>query len=1110
LKKFLITPPLSRLKPLAASLGYDALIGEASERPVGRRLITLVKWPLAAVAADLAPGYLQHIHVDNFSFIHVHLPPSNDSVHRRRLADEVLRPHLEAGPLPILIGDFNCVFQPSDVQSHYDHKTFPFLKKLLQHHQYSDAFLLLHPSHPHPFTFHRTGSTASRLDRTHVPPLLSGSVLEARHLATTSDHHAAFFRLDGHLTAAATEASVKAETYWHLNTSILEDPSFMPEFTRLWEALLVRFPPAQAADAADWWELAAKLACRTFCQQFSKLLAHRRRETVHLLREALQMALTAGDWPTVATIRSRLKEEDRHRRLGAAIRSRQPYITGEEEDIFSTVAADRRPAATVVKVRTALPVTPEDPPSRVLTDPASVEAEIVSYFDALFNGRHVATMAAPEPVDSGHSFVPDFSSFPAFSSHLHQLTPQQSSTLTTPFQLLELAAVLDSAPAGKSPGLDGLPYEFYKRVFHLVGPHLLAAFQAALQRGRLPASMLHGAVRLLPKVPGVPAASQFRPITLLCTDYKLLTKILCQRLLPLLPTVLLTAQLCSVQGRSIFDGILAILSTAEELRRRREPGFLLNLDLFHAYDRVCLPFLDRVLDKMGFGRQFRAWITTLHDGAQATFLLGRHSRPVPILFSVRQGDPLAMLLFLIQIEPLLSTLLHQLPAISVGAAMESVFAYVDDVDIMGQSEADLLLVDTICRQFEAMSGAILNRNRKSAVLGLGAWAGRHEWPLQWLASPPTLKVFGVNFAASLHDTTVASWDAAIARFQAAIAPWQQRGLTTLRARRDALEIFLFSKLYYLAQANPMPAAAARAITAAAGAFLWGMAGFGAERVAWETLHGPLSAGGLAITHLPSRAEALIAKQSCWMAGQGGRAAAHMAYWHGQNLGHLYPTLQPPPDMPRRLPGFMTSVADLLEEMATTGVVDTGHLLAVTARAVYADFMDTPPPPRIEAKLPDIEWPLAWPRLWSSGLQAAEADIMFRLLHNVLPVRARIARLDPGRCDGRCQHCPCHQETLDHLFVHCVRVADIWLQLFFRLHYIFDDIPTNPELLRLAFSPCGRDADVVATLASYVTLVWSTRLQDRPPEWPDLVVLLRDRPPPFRARWDLRPPWLANP
>ena len=128
------------------------------------------------------------------------------------------------------------------------------------------------------------------------------------------------------------------------------------------------------------------------------------------------------------------------------------------------------------------------------------------------------------------------------------------------------------------------------RPLSTIGPYLLAALQAALNHGRLPATMLQGAVRLLPKVPGVPAASQFRPITLLCTDYKLLTKVLFQRLLPLLPSVLKTAQLCSVHGRSIFDGILAILSTAEELRRRRDQGFLLNIDLFHAYDRVCLQY----------------------------------------------------------------------------------------------------------------------------------------------------------------------------------------------------------------------------------------------------------------------------------------------------------------------------------------------------------------------------------------------------------------------------------------------------------------------------------------------------------------------------------------
>ena len=77
-----------------------------------------------------------------------------------------------------------------------------------------------------------------------------------------------------------------------------------------------------------------------------------------------------------------------------------------------------------------------------------------------------------------------------------------------------------------------------------------------------------------------------------------------------------------------------------------------------------------------------------------------------------------MLLFIIQIEPLLSTLFNQLPSISFGVAME--------LSLPMWMKEDLLLANTICRQFEAMSRAIVNRNRKSAILGLGSWAGRQN------------------------------------------------------------------------------------------------------------------------------------------------------------------------------------------------------------------------------------------------------------------------------------------------------------------------------------------------------------------------------------------------
>jgi hypothetical protein len=91
---------------------------------------------------------------------------------------------------------------------------------------------------------------------------------------------------------------------------------------------------------------------------------------------------------------------------------------------------------------------------------------------------------------------------------------------------------------------------------------------------------------LLPKVPTVPSVVQLRPITLLSVEYKILTKMLVARLLHVLPSVLRATQLCSVRGRSIFDGAAAILSAAEYLHRRGVPGFLLSLDFYHAYDRV--------------------------------------------------------------------------------------------------------------------------------------------------------------------------------------------------------------------------------------------------------------------------------------------------------------------------------------------------------------------------------------------------------------------------------------------------------------------------------------------------------------------------------------------
>ena len=684
---------------------------------------------------------------------------------------------LAASPSPpVLIGDFNCVLRPQDTEANYHQKRSPPLAALVADSHLTDAFLHLHPDGPPSFTFGRRSSAAARLDRAYLSPVFTGHLLAASHHPSLSDHAALFVTLAGSLQSSPP--TQKPFSYWKLNTSLLSDEDFLPTFTVMWNNLLAGRP--LGACPAEWWESSGKPACRDFCIRFSKLAAHRRREKVAFLHVALRVAIAGGHWNEVASIRKELAIHARYRLTGKAVRAR----------VAATAAMDLQEAAEgagVAKGPLRLSAA-----GRILTDPVEVEEEVTRYFGALFQGRHTATAGRPEPFDSGRPFQPNFDLLPEFLQDMPTLDQAQRDLLDLPVNIPDLEVAAAVAATGRAPGLDGLPYEFYRVVLPVIGVQLAEALNIMLERGLLTPSLRRGAVRLLPKVPGAPAASQLRPITLLTCDYKLLTKVYVRRLIPLLPTILTTAQLCSVPGRSIFDGCTALLSAVESCYRRRRPGFLLNLDFFHAFDRVCMPYVDRVLEAMGFGDGFREVVRTLHRGATAVFLLDDLSREILVEFSVRQGDPLAALLFIIQIEPFLRVLCRLLPGLTVGEVKEMVEAYMDDVDAVGEKLADLILIDKVTERFEAVSGQILNRNRKSAVLGLGTWAGRQDWPLPWLHAPPTLKVFGVTFGPSLAASITASWAACQKGVQNAMNLWSGKRLPTLRLRRDALETFIFS------------------------------------------------------------------------------------------------------------------------------------------------------------------------------------------------------------------------------------------------------------------------------------------------------------------------------
>jgi hypothetical protein len=242
------------------------------------------------------------------------------------------------------------------------------------------------------------------------------------------------------------------------------------------------------------------------------------------------------------------------------------------------------------------------------------------------------------------------------------------------------------------------------------------------------------------------------------------------------------------------------------------------------------------------------------------------SPDMAVEFSIRQGDPAASVFFVIYIEPFLVRLEQLLRGLFMAGLREASFDYMDDVNMLGEDEEDIVIADAVCRAFEEASGAILNRNRKTVILGLGSWEGRQEWPLPWLQAVQHAKVYGVLVGPQFSVTIAASWDFVIGGIEKVLRELTARRLPTLRQRAAALEAFAVSKAWYLAQILPLPAAAATRLRRAVGDFLWRGR---LERLALEELHIPFSEGGLRLSSIATRAQALLAKQACHRLAGGG-------------------------------------------------------------------------------------------------------------------------------------------------------------------------------------------------------------------------------------------------
>ncbi|KAL0283653.1 UNVERIFIED_CONTAM: LINE-1 retrotransposable element O protein [Sesamum radiatum] len=247
---------------------------------------------------------------------------------------------------------------------------------------------------------------------------------------------------------------------------------------------------------------------------------------------------------------------------------------------------------------------------------------VLNYFRSIF----ASTNPTPEAVD-------EVSKVRGTPSH-HAM----NESLTQHFTSEEVFHALKQMHPLKSPGPDGMSPSFFQKYWSIVGTDVCATVLDFLNNGSLDPLINFTHIVLIPKCPSPSDMSQFRPISLCNVIYKFASKVLANRVKPLLDAIVSPSQAAFVLGRLITDNVLVAyeLNQLLKLKTKGKHGFMsLKLDVSKAYDRVEWSFLERVLLRLGFHQRFVSLVMMCVTSVSFSFLLNGHS----FVFSSRNEDP---------------------------------------------------------------------------------------------------------------------------------------------------------------------------------------------------------------------------------------------------------------------------------------------------------------------------------------------------------------------------------------------------------------------------------------------------------------------------------------
>jgi len=458
--------------------------------------------PGRILRADIALGDV------HFSFFNVYAPNIGQE---RIMFFKILYNALSQCPqenIIVLGGDFNCTVNPYMDRNHDEPHppSADSLKKLLNDHYLVDLWREAYPG-VRQYSWLKANSnnmSGARLDRFYVAKDNRGKFFNSSISPSfLSDHHYVSIK-------ASISLPKFSNSQWHFNNRLLQDCTFIHSFNLFWKTW--REERCSFQSLSQWWDI-GKAQIKTFCQQYTAHSTRALKEKMKSLEEDIlgqssdSTLNNSSSIDSIARDKILLKNLLEERGKTALLRTRFAQLNDMDAPTVFFFGLEKKPREQKIFHQLKMPC------GGVTTDQREIQAYALSFYENLYCSEKCDGAVADELLYGST-----------------KLSEEDQDDLDSPLSFGELSQAVQEMCSGKSPGLDGLSAEFFKTFWNLIGQDLYGVFLECIEKGTLPLSCRRAILTLIPKKGDLGCLKNWRPVSLICADFKILSKALTNRL----------------------------------------------------------------------------------------------------------------------------------------------------------------------------------------------------------------------------------------------------------------------------------------------------------------------------------------------------------------------------------------------------------------------------------------------------------------------------------------------------------------------------------------------------------------------------------------------------